>query len=231
MKSNQHVFLLFFLTVFIACSDQEGIRPLNPKVQNGTIASRPSVPIGIGEVQIGTQVWTTKNLNVSRYRNGDLIPQVTDPTQWAGLTIGAWCYYSNNTGNVVVYGKLYNAYAVMDARGLSPMGWHIPNDTELTVLRTYLGIGAGSKLKSVTGWQPSGLSAGTNSSGFTALPGGRRAGANGLFVYAGQYGYWWSTTPSSAEANGYCFLGYDLNDLGISNNQLTTGKSVRCIKD
>jgi hypothetical protein len=51
------------------------------------------------DVIIGTQTWTGCNLNVDRYRNGDLIPQVTDPTAWAALTTGAWCSYNNDNTN------------------------------------------------------------------------------------------------------------------------------------
>lgn len=48
--------------------------------------------VNIPSVTIGTQVWNSKNLDVITYRNGDTIPQVTDPTQWSNLTTGAWCW-------------------------------------------------------------------------------------------------------------------------------------------
>ena len=59
-------------------------------------------------IVIGTQQWMEKNLDVMTYRNGDVIPQVTDNTAWAGLTTGAWCWYSNSAANGAIYGKLYN---------------------------------------------------------------------------------------------------------------------------
>ena len=90
---------------------------------------------------IGNQTWTTKNLNVSKYRTGDLIPQVQDPTLWDNLTTGAWCYYENNSANGTIYGKLYNWYAVTDSRGLAPTGYHIPNNSEFMTLINYLGGG------------------------------------------------------------------------------------------
>ena len=64
-------------------------------------SSTPDVITGINDlginsfIKIGTQKWMTKNLAVSRYRNGDKIPQVTDPAAWAALTTGAWCWYNN----------------------------------------------------------------------------------------------------------------------------------------
>ena len=63
-------------------------------------------------VIIGTQEWQKENLNVSKYADGTVIPEVTDPTAWANLTTGAWCYYNNDPANGAVYGKLYNWYAV-----------------------------------------------------------------------------------------------------------------------
>ena len=106
-------------------------------------------------VAIGSQVWMSTNLNVSTYRNGDVIPQVQDKDTWDKLTTGAWCYYENNAANGTKYGKLYNWYAVNDARGLAPAGWHIPTDGEWTVLSTYLGGEdvAGKKMKSTSGWE------------------------------------------------------------------------------
>ena len=97
-----------------------------------------SIPISVSDIdgneyrteKIGNQVYTTKNLNVTKYKNGDIIPQVTDPTQWANLTTGAWCYYNNDPANGAIYGKLYNWYAVNDPRGLAPEGWHVPSHTE-----------------------------------------------------------------------------------------------------
>lgn len=79
-------------------------------------------------IQIGTQKWMSKNLDVAFYRNGDPIPQVTSPTAWAVLSTGAWCYYNNDPIQGNKYGKLYNWYAVNDPRGLVPQGWHIPSD-------------------------------------------------------------------------------------------------------
>ena len=57
-------------------------------------------------VIIDTQEWTKENLNVSKYSDGTIIPQVTDPTEWANLTTGAWCYYNNEPSNATKYGKI-----------------------------------------------------------------------------------------------------------------------------
>ena len=80
------------------------------------------------EVTIGTQVWMKRNWTGGRYRNGDRIPQVTDPAKWAALTTGAWCWYNNDSANGKIYGKLYNWYAVNEPRCLAPECWHVPSD-------------------------------------------------------------------------------------------------------
>ena len=111
----------------------------------------------IQTVTIGTQVWMTKNLDVSTFRNGDGIPQAKTDEEWEAAGDNkqpAWCYYENNAANGTKYGKLYNWYAVNDARGLAPAGYHIPTDEEWTVLSTFLGGEdvAGKKMKSTSGW-------------------------------------------------------------------------------
>jgi uncharacterized protein (TIGR02145 family) len=134
-------------------------------------------------------------LNVSKYSDGTPIPQVTDPTQWANLTTGAWCYYNNTTANGTTYGKLYNWYTTLGDT-LCPKGWHVPSDNEWTILTDYLGgeSVAGGKMKSVgTAYWNSPNTGATNESGFTGLPGGYRSNG-GQFFDVGGRGYWWSST-------------------------------------
>ena len=147
-------------------------------------------------VAIGTQVWMTKNLDVSAFRNGDLIPEAKTTEEWKHYCEAekpAWCYYDNDPKNGKKYGKLYNWYAVNDSRGLAPEGWHVPSDDEWTILETYLGADNSIKMKSTSGWKENGN--GTNSSGFSSLPGGWFG--NGTFKEIGYYGYWWSSTEYS----------------------------------
>jgi uncharacterized protein (TIGR02145 family) len=106
-------------------------------------------------VKIGTQTWMAENLNVSTFRNGDLIPEAKTKEEWekAGKEgKPAWCYYDNDPKNGAKYGKLYNWYAVNDHRGLAPAGWHVPTDTEWTTLGDQLGSDPGKKMKSTSGW-------------------------------------------------------------------------------
>jgi uncharacterized protein (TIGR02145 family) len=194
-----------------------------------------TTPVFLPTVVIGTQQWMEKNLDVMTYRNGDIIPQVSDPTAWTNLTTGAWCYYNNDPLNGAIYGKLYNWYAINDPRGLAPQGWHIPTDEEWTTLSTLLGgdAVAGGKMKTtgITRWTTPNTSA-TNESGFAGLPGGFRA-HGGSFFDIGSNGYWWSASESrSISANAYLRdLLYNVSDLSRGSFPKRSGFSVRCLRD
>jgi uncharacterized protein (TIGR02145 family) len=192
------------------------------------------------DVVIGTQTWAKCNLNVSTYRDGTPIPQVTSPTAWANLTTGAWCYYNNDPSTEATYGKLYNWYAVNDPRGLAPTGYHIPSDAEWTTLTTFLGgeSVAGGKMKE-TGtchWLSPNTGA-TNSSNFNGVPGGCRYLNNTSFVFIEiyKYGYFWSSTvngPNPGFPNVfYRRLNYNNATAGRNSLSKATGFSVKCIKN
>jgi uncharacterized protein (TIGR02145 family) len=173
-----------------------------------------------------SQTFMQSNLNVAHYRNGDIIPNVTNQNQWDKLKTGAWRYYNNDPLNGAIYGKLYNRYAVIDPRGLAPQGWHIPTLSEWEILINCLGgeLVAGSKMKESgsTHWQyDSGVS---NSSGFNGLPGGMRITLE-PDVNINKAGYWWSSTD-------FNMLQLDLsNRATLSLNASESGQSVRCIKN
>ena len=193
------------------------------------------------EVTIGNQVWMTKNLDVSTFRNGDPIPEAKTSGEWEAYDDAeeaAWCYYDNDPTNGEKYGKLYNWYVVNDPRGLAPEGWHVPSDEEWTQLTDYLGGNekAGAKMKSKNGWSNDG--SGTNSSGFSGLPGGCRnatfnsIGVDGYeFNYIGVYGYWWSTTEIATYFSWERCLGYNSGLVYRSNDIKGQGLSVRCLRD
>jgi uncharacterized protein (TIGR02145 family) len=175
----------------------------------------------------------TRNLNVSSFRNGDPIPHAKTEEEWdraAENSRPAWCYYKNDPANGEKYGKLYNWFAVNDPRGLAPEGWHIPNDEEWTILGDYLGgkKEAGTKMKSKQGWAEGGN--GTNSSGFSGLPGGKRHGS-GTFGDVDMYGRWWSSTDDAPNSTWSRFLIYDDGYLNRNWDIKGNGLSVRCRRD
>ena len=186
-------------------------------------------------VLISSQVWMQKNLEVTHYRNGDVIPQVTDENQWANITTGAWCSYDNDPSKAP-YGKLYNAYAVQDPRGLAPQGWHVPSQDEIQTLINFsnsLDNSSQSTLTEIgfTHWnEPNDTS---NLTGFTALGSGYRMGdGSNQFANLKYISRMWSSTlfPGTITTS-LTFLivpSFAGCNLGMPNKY---GSSVRCIKD
>lgn len=190
------------------------------------------------KVTIGTQTWMSENLNTNTFRNGDPIPQAKTAEDWkkAGeQQKPAWCFYNNDPKNELKYGKLYNWYAVNDARGLAPEGWHIPSNDEWTILETSLGDWkkSGNKLKTISGWLSNGN--GSNETGFSGVPGGYRLD-NGDFLGIGADGQWWSSTEEfqlveSTAAAWYRSLEDRNSYINKDWKRQPIGLSVRCIKD
>jgi uncharacterized protein (TIGR02145 family) len=185
-------------------------------------------------VKIGTQTWTVENLKTTHYNDGTAIPNVTNTSSWANLTTEAYCWYDNNSvTNKKTYGALYNWYAVNTGR-LAPKGWHMPTDAEWDTLAEYLGGAsvAGGALKD-TGtvyWESPNTGA-TNSSGFSALPGGYRL-YYGRFLDVGYSSYWWSATAIDASyAYGRYLLLCNFSTLFRYYDYKSCGFSVRLVKD
>ncbi len=177
-------------------------------------------------VQIGRQVWMAENLRTTRYRNGDAIPYARRDRAWTTKTVGMRCTYEHDDALADRYGQLYNFFAVQDERGLCPSGWHVPSDAEWTALTDALGgeAFAGKKMKS-TAW------GGTNSSGFSALPGGYRNDLDGFFFNVG-YGFWWSSSANGTDYAWFRLLYSDYGDvLRYSDYGQRAGFSVRCVRD
>jgi uncharacterized protein (TIGR02145 family)/uncharacterized repeat protein (TIGR02543 family) len=181
-------------------------------------------------VTIGTQKWMVENLKTTKLNDGTSIPNVTDNTAWSALSTNGYCWYGNNESNKNTYGLLYNWYAVNTAK-LAPAGWHVPADSEWTVLTTFLGgeSVAGGKLKEIgtTHWSSPNTGA-TNKTGFTALPGGYRDNT-GVYHNINNYGDWWSTTDSAIINAFRRELSFNTEDVHRQLLQNHYGASVRCI--
>lgn len=183
-------------------------------------------------VTIGTQVWMTENLKVTRFNDGSAIPLVTDNTEWSNLLSPGYCWYKNDTAFAHTYGALYNWYTV-DVGKLCPAGWHIPKDQEWTTLTTYLGGEniAGGKLKEAgTDYWYNPNTGATNETGFSALPGGYRD-LKGEFYYMGYYGYWWSTSAIGSANAWSRYIPYNTCTVEKFPNDKKSGFSVRCVRD
>jgi uncharacterized protein (TIGR02145 family) len=194
-------------------------------------------------VEIGGQCWFADNLATDQYRNGDAIPTGLDDVTWQNTTEGAYSIYNNDSANDVTYGKLYNWYTTVDSRGLCPTGWHVPTDCEWMYLEGALGMTVeqqevafdwrgnteGGEMKATTNWTSPNTGA-TNSSGFTAFPGGFRYD-DATFNDVGFNGGWWSSTES--DSNGAWSRGLAYNDSTVLRyySYKPAGFSVRCVRD
>jgi uncharacterized protein (TIGR02145 family) len=192
----------------------------------------PTIVLGNG------QEWMAENLNVSMYRNGDMIPLVSSNSQWEDLVndggSGAYCEYGLSS----VHGKLYNWFAVTDARNLCPDGWHIPTFSEWNMLIEHLdpntsggGNVAGGMIK-VEGtdfWNFPNTGA-SNISGFNGLPSGSRS-VYGGFSDLGKKAFWWSSSLSGVANARSIYSRYDAENIASTNSFQGSGFAVRCVRD
>lgn len=184
-------------------------------------------------VTIGQQVWMAENLRTTRYRNGNIIPNVTGNAQWSTLTTGAWSNYNHDTLLTATYGRLYNGFTISDSRNVAPVGWHVPSDAEWTALTDFVGgdLSAGGYLKE-TGlqhWQTPNEGA-NNLYAFTALPAGTRE-STGSFANLHYSGYWWTSTLNTNSNLWYRGAYHSIIAVMRYDQPREYGFSIRCVKD
>lgn len=200
----------------------------NTKLQSNSYASN--------SIKIGTQVWMNKNLDVSRFRNLDPIPEVKTNEEWLKALDEkkpAWCYYDYDSLNGKKFGKMYNWYAVNDPRGFAPAGWHVPSFKEWDILFGFLGgFGkAWDKLVLSTGWM-AGMHKTSNESGFSALGGGGHGseGSNGIGIMT----LFWSAANDNSSINANSnvkIIQLYLGDVNPVYGMEKQGMYIRCVKD
>jgi len=209
-------------------------------------------------VLIGSQCWMKENLKTTQYSNGTTIENPTNNSAWQNNITGAFAWYNNNIGWKDSYGALYNWYAVNNANGLCPTGWHVPTDAEWTQLVDYLVAqgfpnqwdnpnGAGNALKSCRQinsplggecntsahprWEAHDTHHGFDEFGFSGLPGGNRYDF-GSFENIGYNGDFWSSTESFTGNAWYRNISYGVGDVYRTiNGEKGIGFSVRCLRD
>jgi uncharacterized protein (TIGR02145 family) len=179
-------------------------------------------------LMIAEMQWTAENLQTSKFRNGDLIPETKSSEEWVQYcqeNKAACCYLDNDPTK----GKLYNWFAVNDPRGLAPEGWHVANDAEWADLARFYGGWkiAGKKMKALPkrkkkkAEQPELFNA--------VLPTGMRY-LSGAFEDNGK-SYWWSSTPKDYEGAGFRWISDSSDVLNSDICNKRTGYSVRCVKN
>ena len=172
-------------------------------------------PTDYPAVQIAGLWWMQENLSVTRYQNGDSIPDGTaDHPSWAQLSTGAWAYPDSQAALRSSFGLLYNWYAVNDPRGLCPTGWRLPTHDEWTALTNALGgeTKAGAVLKASQGWLPAGF-----------------RGSDGTYGGLGAYAYWWSSTGSGINGAWGRFVDGTQSGIFMMDGYMRSAFSVRCV--
>jgi len=231
-----------------ACISSTGITVTTTSQTNGCNNGLATVTDIDGNVynvvEIGGQCWTQENLRTTKYANGDNIPNVTDNAQWGSLTNGSWCYYDNDNTIGNLYGKLYNWFAVDDARSICPNGWHVPSDDEWMTLEMELGMSLqnaqsggyrgtdeGGKMKEIgfNHWQSPNTGS-TNSSGLTVLPGGFRSNSGISYSLETEANFWNSDNIGPGWQR-HRYLAYDRSTIGRLTILREMGFSCRCVKD
>jgi uncharacterized protein (TIGR02145 family) len=215
----------------------------NPEITYGTMTDQDGNLYKT--VIIGTQEWMAENLRVSSFRNGSPLVNLTSSLDWSAannISEASWVYYANDSLYNCPYGKLYNKYAVTNnSNGLCPFGWHIPTESEWVTLINYLDFNAvggnvpndaGGKLKSAGTFFWSGTNTGgSNVSGFSALPGGYRS-STGVFLSEGINGYYWTNSNISNSSSYYVkVFGNSTESVTSGSGVVTSGFSVRCVRD
>lgn len=207
-------------------------------------------------VLIGSQCWMKENLKTTNYSNGNPIQNLQANTTWLSDTAGAYAWNSNNITWKDAYGALYNWYAVSNSQGLCPEGWHVPDRNDVLQMQNYLTenyddvdiFNLGMNLKScrstmtpISGncltdehprWFSDNAKFGTDSFGFSGLPGGMRN--TGIFMEPGDFGAWWTSSQvnfNSNKAYFYSLLNTSDGFVGNNYNLKNMGYSVRCIMD
>ncbi len=186
-------------------------------------------------VQIGEQCWMAENLKYLPSVSPSSIVLNDDPNYYVYDYQETIASEAKATENYQNYGALYNWHASLTA---CPEGWYLPTDAEWTVLTDHMGgeSVAGGEMKSTRTeldpnprWNSPNTGA-TNSSSFSARPGGYRD-TNGTFGGLGNYGYFWSSAEGFASRAWYRGLVYFNVYVDRLNVTKGFGLSVRCLKD
>ena len=186
-------------------------------------------------IKIGTQTWMSENLRTTKYQDGTPLSNLSEVnnSSWINATSSNkyWAYVNGSPLNTETYGLLYNQYAVTGStigsspsNNLCPVGYHVPTNAEFSTLNTFLGVNAGTQMKSNSLWDSGG--SGTNTSGFNGVPSGYRDIFSGNYVSFSIFESFWSTNATKD------WRLYYFNSLfNTDTSNVRYGFSVRCLKN
>lgn len=246
MKNIIPLILLFFFIKINAQTVGQGVTDIDGNVYNTVI--------------IGTQEWMSENLRSTKYCNGDIIP-INNNNGWifGSLTVGAWNYLDPQSLHSATDERFYNWYAAADSRNICPCNWHVPSNSEWTILENYLiangfnydGTTTGNKIAKAMASQSGGWCLSTNpgaigndvllnnSSGFNAVALGYASSFELDFGCSGEFcASWWTSTEWTETIYHALFKKLNCSDNflynflpGDTNGIKTDGCSIRCVKN
>jgi uncharacterized protein (TIGR02145 family) len=190
------------------------------------------------EVKIGTQIWSTENLKVTKFCNGDSILQAQTQEEWEKAKRkkqAAWCYYEDSDDKQTER-ILYNYYALNDPRGLAPAGWRIPSNNDWLKLFDEFG-----GIKNAFYY----LRKDDNSFKASAYFGHRRIFYDttidaidstidtvNIHSYSLPETCWWASDKLVNDSASYIMLGIDdLGEMRFQKDMKGLGCAIRCLKD
>ena len=187
----------------------------NPDIDYGTMTDERDGKV-YRTVKIGNQVWMAENLNY--YDSTNL-----------NIKEASWCYGKSDnkdSSTCDVTGRLYTWAAAIT---VCPSDWRLPSDADWDSLFSVVGGRSGGRnLKSLTGWYGDG--GGTDSFGFSAIPGGHKYDG-GAFFSVGIYAYFWSSTEREDGKVRGMSLYYSYDDMTPYIIDKNVAYSVRCVRD
>lgn len=235
---------LFSLLLLISCKkDKNDPKPSGVQIPKIEVNDASNNTYNI--VNIGSQVWLSKNLVTRNFRNGDKIQEAHSVQEWnAFYDAGIPCIilYGILANNLTKYGFLYNKFAINDPRGIAPLGFKIPSQEDFEALENFISTEHDNPmqaLKSKTGWTNFGgtLTEGTDAYGFTGLPGGliRKIDSSYTNFYDENFNANFWSTALNDEFVFFCSLNYDhTNSNSIIKANIKgeyLGLYVRCLKE
>jgi uncharacterized protein (TIGR02145 family) len=204
------------------------------KVHEGAITIQAAK---YGWTKIGEQTWLSQDLNITKFNNGDEIPQAKTLEEWvkAGKEKKpAWCYYKNDAKNGQKYGRLYNWFVASDPRGIAPKGWRVPTYNDFKVLKTFFGDSklTGNMLRSSEDWViTDGVAKGSNDFNFNALPCGARNSKGEFVENEGIIVQWWTADEAEIDFSAWLFKITARSGIAQAEYFPANGMSIRLVKE
>jgi uncharacterized protein (TIGR02145 family) len=189
--------------------------------------------VAYGLVAIGDRCWFKENLHTTQRRDGTALVEVQDAAAWNGLTTAAYAHYANDAANTATYGLLYNGYAASDDAPLCPQFWGVPTGADFDGLVTALGgvaVAGGAMKEAGLGHWAAPNAAATNSSGFTALPGGERVVGSVGFTGLTESAWWWTSGPSHNTTRNSRGVVHTSGAVSSAEHSMRRGYAVRCVR-